>query len=77
MRMHVMENLRQRIEAGHGDYINELRVCTTVFCGIPSLQVWVYRLATCFWSTEQGCISSECVIIKANNSEERGLAVCG
>lgn len=38
MRMHVMENLRQRIEAGHGDYINELRVCTTVFCGIPSLQ---------------------------------------
>jgi hypothetical protein len=44
MRMHVMENLRQRIEAGHGDYINELRVCTTVFCGIPSLQVMMLAL---------------------------------
>lgn len=45
--MHVMENLRQRIEAGHGDYINELRVCTTVFCGIPSLQVEDAGMITC------------------------------
>lgn len=39
MRMHLLENLRQRIEAGHDDFVNELRVCTTVFCGLPSLQV--------------------------------------
>lgn len=39
LRMHLLENLRQRIEAGHADFVNELRVCTTVFCGLPSLQV--------------------------------------
>lgn len=39
LRMHLLDNLRQRIEAGHDDFVNELRVCTIVFCGFPSLQV--------------------------------------
>lgn len=39
MRMHVMDNVRQRIEAGHRDFVNEIRVCTVLFLGLPSLQV--------------------------------------
>ena len=31
--------VRQRIEAGHRDFINELRVCTVLFAGFPSLKV--------------------------------------
>ena len=37
--MHVLDNVRQRLEAGHRDFINEIRVCTVVFLGFPSLQV--------------------------------------
>lgn len=36
--MHLLDNLRQRIEAGHKDFLNELRACTVVFVGLPSLQ---------------------------------------
>ncbi len=38
LRMHLLDNLRQRIEAGHKDFLNELRACTVVFVGLPSLQ---------------------------------------
>jgi len=37
--MHVMGNVRQRIEAGHRDFVNEIRVCTCLFLGFPSLKV--------------------------------------
>ena len=39
LRMHVMGNVRQRIEAGHRDFVNEIRVCTCLFLGFPSLKV--------------------------------------
>lgn len=39
LRMHVMDNVRQRIEAGHLDFVNEIRVCTVLFLGFPSLKV--------------------------------------
>jgi hypothetical protein len=39
LRMHVMDNVRQRIEAGHMDFVNEIRVCTCLFIGFPSLKV--------------------------------------
>ncbi|KAL3159729.1 hypothetical protein ABBQ38_010135 [Trebouxia sp. C0009 RCD-2024] len=38
LRMHVMGNVRQRIEAGHRDFVNEIRVCTCLFLGFPSLK---------------------------------------
>lgn len=39
LQMHVMDNVRQRIEAGHKDFVDEIRVCTILFIGLPSLQV--------------------------------------
>jgi class 3 adenylate cyclase len=36
-RMHVIDNVRQRIEAGHYDFINEIRQLTILFMGFPSL----------------------------------------
>lgn len=45
LRMHVMGNVRQRIEAGHRDFVNEIRVCTCLFLGFPSLKVG--HLASC------------------------------
>lgn len=36
-RMHVIDNVRQRIEAGHYDFINETRQLTILFMGFPSL----------------------------------------
>ena len=41
LRMYLrMPNIvRQRIEAGHRDFVNELRVCTVLFAGFPSLKV--------------------------------------
>lgn len=38
-RMHVVDNIRQRIEAGHHDFINEIRHLTILFMGFPSLSV--------------------------------------
>lgn len=32
-----MENIRARLEAGHKDYINEIRHLTVLFIGFPSL----------------------------------------
>ena len=37
-RMHVVDNVRQRIEAGHYDFINEIRQLTILFMGFPSLR---------------------------------------
>lgn len=37
LRSHVQYSVRMRIEAGHIDFVNEVRVCTTVFLGFPSL----------------------------------------
>ena len=34
-----MGNVRLRIEAGHRDFVNEIRVCTLLFFGFPSLKV--------------------------------------
>ena len=39
LQMHVMDNVRQRIEAGHKDLVNEIRVCTLLFLGFPTLNV--------------------------------------
>ncbi len=39
MRMHIVDNVRQRIEAGLRDFVSEIRVCTVVFLGFPSLSV--------------------------------------
>lgn len=46
LRMHVMGNVRQRIEAGHRDFVNEIRVCTCLFLGFPSLKVIAYSSAS-------------------------------
>ena len=37
LRSHVPFNVRVRIEAGHIDSVNEIRVCTVIFLGFPSL----------------------------------------
>ena len=37
--MHVMSNARLRLEAGHRDFVNEIRICTLLFFGFPSLTV--------------------------------------
>ena len=37
--MHIVDNVRQRIEAGLRDFVSEIRVCTVVFLGFPSLSV--------------------------------------
>lgn len=39
LQMHVMDNVRQRLEAGHKDFVDEIRVCTVLFIGFPSLKV--------------------------------------
>lgn len=39
LHLHVIDNVRQRIAAGHLDFVNEIRVCTLLFFGFPSLQV--------------------------------------
>ena len=39
LQMHVMDNVRQRIEAGHKHFVDEVRVCTLLFMGFPSLKV--------------------------------------
>ena len=39
LQMHVMDNVRQRIEAGHKDFVDEIRVCTVLFIGFPFLKV--------------------------------------
>ncbi len=38
LRMHLPDTLAQRIEAGHLAFINEIRVCTVLFIGFPSLK---------------------------------------
>lgn len=37
LRSHVPFNVRSRVESGHIDSVNEVRVCTVVFLGFPSL----------------------------------------
>lgn len=37
MRMHVIDNVRQRIEAGHMDFVNEIRRLSILFLGFPGL----------------------------------------
>lgn len=37
LRMHVLGSVRTRIEAGHLDFINEIRPLTCIFLGFPSL----------------------------------------
>lgn len=37
MRMHVLDNVRQRIEAGHMDFVNEIRRLSILFLGFPGL----------------------------------------
>lgn len=37
MRMHVLDNVRQRIEAGHMDFVNEIRRLSVLFLGFPGL----------------------------------------
>lgn len=44
-RMHVVDNIRQRIEAGHHDFINEIRHLTILFMGFPSLSARNSRIA--------------------------------
>ncbi len=39
LRAHLPDAVSKRIEAGLKDYINELRVCTVLFIGFPSLKV--------------------------------------
>ena len=39
LRLHVMDSVRLRLEAGHRDFISELRHCTLLFVGFPSLRV--------------------------------------
>ena len=46
LRMHLPDTLAQRIEAGHLAFINEIRVCTVLFIGFPSLKAsWLFYSA--------------------------------
>lgn len=38
LRSHVPLNIRNRVEAGHLDFVNEVRVCTILFFGFPFLK---------------------------------------
>lgn len=38
LHMHVMESVRHRIEAGQKHFVDEMRVCTLLFMGFPSLK---------------------------------------
>lgn len=44
-RMHVVDNVRQRIEAGHFEFISEIRHLTILFMGFPSLNAPNTQLA--------------------------------
>lgn len=44
-RMHVVDNVRQRIEAGHFEFISEIRHLTILFMGFPSLKTPNSQLA--------------------------------
>lgn len=37
LRMHVLNSVREKVEAGHLDFINEIRPLTCLFLGFPSL----------------------------------------
>lgn len=39
LRMHVMDSVRRCVEVGQREFINEIRTCTMVFLGFPSLKV--------------------------------------
>ena len=53
MRMHILDDVRQRIEDGLREFISEIRVCTVVFLGIPSLQA---RRRRCMKACSVYCI---------------------
>ena len=38
LRMHVMDSVRRRVEVGQRELIIEIRSCTLVFFGFPSLK---------------------------------------
>ena len=39
LRRHLPDTVVTRVEAGHSDFLNEIRVCTVVFIGFPSFKV--------------------------------------
>ena len=66
LRMHVMGNVRQRIEAGHRDFVNEIRVCTCLFLGFPSLKVITPGL-----SATKACLLSASLVASVQFSQFR------
>ena len=50
LRLHVMDSVRLRLEAGHRDFISELRHCTMLFVGFPSLRVRPSACVPCLYS---------------------------
>lgn len=85
LRSHVPFNVRLRVEAGHIDSVNEVRVCTTVFLGFPSLgsttgeAVTSANLAAVQTATQiaQGRMHQDGGLLLQMRCDEKGfLAVC-
>jgi hypothetical protein len=82
-RMHVVGNVRQRIEAGHHDFISEIRHLTILFMGFPSLSHSGSRLSRSIQAVQETIM----IIIKVMHAfkgtlvqfrcDEKGfLAIC-
>ena len=82
--MHVLDNVRQRIEAGLRDFVSEIRVCTVLFLGFPSLQVRTTRLCSIVSArqrrlTKQGMRDSLRSLVPVSDlvlSPSKSLVVC-
>ena len=55
LRMHVNDSLRWHLEAGQRDFINEIRTCTMVFVGFPSLKVPHTSCVACLHCIMRAC----------------------
>lgn len=82
-RMHVVDNVRQRIEAGHYDFISEIRQLTIMFMGFPSLCDSHARHRSCLQPVQDTVMAVNKVMHKFQGSfvqfrcDEKGfLAIC-
>ena len=55
LRAHLPDAVSKRIEAGLVEFVSEIRVCTILFIGFPSLKVSLYALLTFAVHTVQLC----------------------
>ena len=82
-RMHVVDNVRQRLEAGHFDFINEIRQLTVLFMGFPTLKQFDAAHAHDLEPVQQTVLAVSHVVHELGGSfvqfrcDEKGfLAIC-